>query len=397
MKTILSITIIFIFSSTNIFAQGKSCSDLEWTQTDSRTQGGSWIWFPGKGISKKLQIAYEKAEGMALDRLLKECGVLHKEIKFHERCDEKIGYDFIAFVRASIEHKFCDRSKYLKSTDKTKMENSYLRATWEKYNKKTIVKKKLVCTIDNFIDCYGFAEYNFEIGEYEKALKYADIGCHRKDSKSCFISGLIKERHNLLESALKYYERSCSIGHAPGCWNAARHYSMGSKTKPLATPLYEKGCQLKDSDSCAMLGGRKLEIDSKDKTARKLIKSSCDELGGGIGLGCFLTGFYFEHDGAIEKAKKYYGKSCELENSGGCLNLGMIHEKNSSLYKAKTSYKKSCTLGAVKACYQLATVYDIKDHNQKDAIPYYETACAGNLADACGNLAIIKCKSCDLI
>ncbi|GAA7725595.1 hypothetical protein HpMMM95_01870 [Helicobacter pylori] len=54
------------------------------------------------------------------------------------------------------------------------------------------------------------------------------------------------------------------------------------------------------------------------------------------------------------KARKYFEKACDLNNSGGCSFLGMLYEYGQgvekNLTKAAQFYSKACKLGDQEAC-----------------------------------------------
>ncbi len=54
------------------------------------------------------------------------------------------------------------------------------------------------------------------------------------------------------------------------------------------------------------------------------------------------------------KARKYFEKACDLNNSGGCGALGMLYEYGQgiekNLTKAAQFYSKACKLGDQEAC-----------------------------------------------
>jgi hypothetical protein len=124
--------------------QAEECGRLGWTQKTTRTQGGGWIWFPGKGVGTNLKDAYLKAEGQALDRLIKECVFPHKETKFIERCDEVEGKNVVAYVRASLKQDQCNQTKYSNEKGRRIFEHKVLTRTWRQYKKFAKKEKKEV-------------------------------------------------------------------------------------------------------------------------------------------------------------------------------------------------------------------------------------------------------------
>ena len=124
------------------YSYAEECAQYSWVHETSRTQGGSWIWFPGKGIAKNQKDAYLLAEGQALDRLIKECQFPHKEVRFIERCIEEVGSDVVAYVRASIKHDQCSETKYASSKRRFLIESTALVGTYRQYLKLTEAKSQ---------------------------------------------------------------------------------------------------------------------------------------------------------------------------------------------------------------------------------------------------------------
>lgn len=87
----------------------KNCKNVnkcteDWTKGETRSQAGEWVWFLGKGIAPRVKKADLYAKGQALDYLTQECSILHKSVRFIERCEERIGGSYIVYTRASITH-----------------------------------------------------------------------------------------------------------------------------------------------------------------------------------------------------------------------------------------------------------------------------------------------------
>ena len=112
-----------------------SCTEKNiWAQTDTREQGGGWIWFLGKGSSSTLKEAYHEAEGMALHRFSLECVAPHINTRMIERCDDilKDG-SFVAYVRANLKESECSSLKTSSDKDKNKLINPQLKKIADGY------------------------------------------------------------------------------------------------------------------------------------------------------------------------------------------------------------------------------------------------------------------------
>ena len=97
---------------------------LSW---DSRTQSGGFTFFPGKGIGTTLEEAIVIAERMALDSLKKECGYIHRDTQFNERCDQQDGKVFYSFVRASIGQIKCKTIRDANTSKRKELQHPTLR------------------------------------------------------------------------------------------------------------------------------------------------------------------------------------------------------------------------------------------------------------------------------
>ena len=64
------LNLIFSSNAFSFFFSENKCEKLEWVAEDSRTQGGGWIWFPGKGTGVTVEESYSYAENLALQRLV---------------------------------------------------------------------------------------------------------------------------------------------------------------------------------------------------------------------------------------------------------------------------------------------------------------------------------------
>ncbi len=88
----------------------KPC-DGEWAKQESRTQGNGWIWYPSKATDSNLYKADLRAKGFALEQLTQECEVIPKDARFHERCVENNGGNYLVKVRVSVKNKSCALAK----------------------------------------------------------------------------------------------------------------------------------------------------------------------------------------------------------------------------------------------------------------------------------------------
>lgn len=191
------------------------------------------------------------------------------------------------------------------------------------------------------------------------------------------------------ESFLAQFDKECQTDEANGesCVLLARFY-MSNETKNLYNDKFylepfkktaQKGCDLGNSNACYLLAKYYYKyLDLLNKRENKT-----DEL-------------------AISEARKFGKRVCaELKDAGKCVQLAEfetdIKENDDERVKAMFFYLKTgCDeLGDVKVCQTLAEYYDegLDNHldekfiNQKQALHYYDKACA--LGVGCMRLAQI--------
>lgn len=183
------------------------------------------------------------------------------------------------------------------------------------------------------------------------------------------------------ESFLAQFDKECQTDEANGesCVLLARFY-MSNKTKNLYNDKFylepfkktaQKGCDLGNSNACYLLAKYYYKyLDLLNKRENKT-----DEL-------------------ALSEARKFGKKVCaELKDAGKCVRLAEfetdIKENDDERVKAMFFYLKTgCDeLGNAKVCQTLAEHYDKKFINQKQALHYYDKACA--LGVGCMRLAQI--------
>lgn len=183
-------TILWLFLSLILVGAGLTLrageSLPEWTQEVSRTQGGGYIWFPGKGTAYTEIEAEDLARGQSLDYLVQECQILHKEIRFNERFVEQVEKKFVVYVRASITQKQCNEAKYATLEFRKKISNRRL------------------------LDTY----HNYKVTIAEEAV--AHVQCTYQDAY-CGEFGVQQIYLNNLYLALAYFKKACAIGLPTGC------------------------------------------------------------------------------------------------------------------------------------------------------------------------------------
>ena len=406
-------------SSFAVFWQSESkCKKLQWVKEDGRTQGGGWIWFSGTATDEDLELAYIKAEGMAISRLIQECIFPHKEVKFHERCDEKIGEYFRVYVRASLTGRQCNESKYATKKFRAKIYNSKLIETYNKYKKISGEKEVVIsgCNLNSPKKCYDLGKYEFQMGQYQKAFNSFNIACKATLSGACFNAGLsLMMLHNNSEKSKGFFELSCSNNDPKGCLFAGiiyKNQGNGRLTKQylkkscdlqdsvgcltladyfkekkiilMAKQFYEKGCNLKSPESCHELSYL-LAKQGDDISSMQAAKGACIL---GFSKACYNVGFMAQKiTNCQEKPMVFFKKACDLGLSVGCIK---VYEKNKSI----TYLKKSCDLGDKLGCKKVSEVlYDKKKFNE--SIKFAIHACKLGELKSCYNVGYLKSKNGD--
>lgn len=366
MKRMLGVFLLF-FVIYSPYSLASKCESQNWTREDGRTQAGAWIWFPGKATGESLQISYMKSEGMAIDRLIKECGFPHKEIKFHERCDEKVGKFFQTHVRASLTHKQCNESKYASAKFKPKILNKKLVGIHKKYlaaiTKDTAFEDK-ACTPSKPLKCHEMGKYEFQMNKQEKALLYFNKACQGGNLDSCFNAGITKKMQGKVSEALAFFKLTCQGKNGEdgeGCYFVGQlYYDQGKISK--AKTFYELACKASVSIACFSLGKTYLK-ENNEYLAEKFFKKSCRA---DYKEGCFEASIFYYDKGEKVKAKTFSNLGCKMDHDKSCYNLGSLEKQNKSL--RFISFNKACSLGLGKACLKAA-----KHKKKNDSL--YKRAC----------------------
>lgn len=126
-------------------------------------------------------------------------------------------------------------------------------------------------------------------------------------------------------SALKYYEKSCDLGHAKGCFVSAQlrlSPDMGAERNPeKAIVQFSKACSLKDGEACFKLSS------------------------------IYLTGQLVDKD--LMQAYQLAKAGCELDHFMACNNLSLMyrhgHGTEKNLVMADQARQKAVNLSADEA------------------------------------------------
>lgn len=365
-----------IFGS--LFSDSK-CSKLDWTKEDGRTQGGAWIWFPGKGIGSTLEEATLRAEGRAITMLNKECAFPHKEVKIHERCHEQEGDDHVVFLRLSLEHKQCAESKNANSKLKRKIVNKGLVRTLKRYRKLIGDKhdEKKNCQNETAEKCYEYGKHFYYTNEFESALTLFKTGCQKNHVSSCFNAGVVALRLSKKEDAISQFKLAKLKGDIQSLFFLGHIEYEAGNTKG-ALKYYEEACDLKVAKGCLAFATFLAAEDEIIKAAKNF-ELACSLKDG---KSCHRASVFFWDQGNMVKAKNMAAAACELEFDKGCFNSGMMLKKESNP-KAQEAYAKACRLGIGKACVEAGAV------KGKEGIALLKSGCEHGHAESC-KLASIR-------
>jgi len=113
-------------------------------------------------------------------------------------------------------------------------------------------------------------------------------------------------------------------------------------------------------------------------------------------LACDHTGMLFENGKGtkqnIDKAKRYYKKSCTLGDGTGCDHLAHLLQKEQKYISASNYYLTGCHLNYANACCDLALLYKKGNGvnlDYKKAKQYYKKACSLGNKTSCKDYAYL--------
>lgn len=191
-----------------------------WAKEDARTQGGGWVWFPGKFIHSDRTVATAMAIGASVEYLMSECGVPHKETKFIEkfaRQDSKGNWQVV--LRAAIKDKHCSQGKYADLKTKRALANPMLMDKYFAYRQFQESKKldTNVCNRSNTLGCLEVADAEWQTKNYIKAAVYAKRACDFGDAYTCGFYGTVLWDMGQVGQARAYYGMACNAGEKKYC------------------------------------------------------------------------------------------------------------------------------------------------------------------------------------
>lgn len=324
-----------------------------WARSDGRSQGGGFIWFTGKGTSNNYQSSFENAEGQAISRLVKECGFAHKSAKFHERCANKEGENYLSFVRLSIDSEQCKKIGTLEESTRPAFVNKEFNRLYLNYLK-NVENKELVCTFKDPETCLSLARQENINGNLELASKYARISCENstkeKKGEACFYAGIYLYDLNKDNDATDSFQSSCLENYVPGCLKAGALLTSQKKLRKSILFL-GRACSGKENASGCGLLGSNLDNLGQDKKATQILRKSCKEYKDMHS--CGILGAILSRKGKPNlkhEALKAYGFGCKLGFEESCFEAGnfiLKIKRQDKLVKgmAKYFFDLGCNIG----------------------------------------------------
>ncbi|MBT7567289.1 hypothetical protein HN630_00100 [archaeon] len=206
LKTVLLFGALLFFCSCS---STKDNRQPDWTRIQHRTQGGGWIWYPGKGEHQNHHLAALLAKGQALAYLIEECAAPHLEAKFNERYESKADNKTVVYVRASIKDSQCRESKYGSGEIKGITSNNKL---WEIYTfyQNYIAGQSIdlsICRKEN-VYCLDQANKSADRGQWYQALRYSQYSCSKGLKGGCNTVKIILKLLNQDQYKIQLYKRS---------------------------------------------------------------------------------------------------------------------------------------------------------------------------------------------
>jgi hypothetical protein len=311
-----------------------------WARADGRTQSGGWLFFTGKAAASTPAKAYFKAEGMALTRLVQECRLIHLKTRIIERCDEKVGSSYLAYVRANVTVKDCEKSQ--QETAKGQVNDKFTKIYNEYDNQQRIERMinhkgessklaRLKSNLDNLLSQKRTSDVQKEIEKRKKELSLLESKTQKKsircvDSIDCLIKGnQFLKTGKSAKASWAYYD-GCYVYKDPElCFAYGSFNKVDKKNKYPVYQAFKEACSRNHGEACYELGKwEKSQFKGKEIDAKLSFKLSCNL---GFYKGCVERGYFdwvkYNKSGKkklLDSAENYLKKSCmKLKDALGCL------------------------------------------------------------------------------
>lgn len=391
---------MIIASSLNCFSQEyevKKCNFEEWAKEDSRTQGGGFIWFPGKGIGNTIAEAYFFAEGLALSRLVQECQSIPLNTRIVERCDHRHDSIFNAYVRVNVTENDCKQmriqgpkskinealkkilNKYeatlsaIQNRDSSKefmKEFAYRWNSGEEGQAMNILEKK--CLSKDFNACHDFAYYENAKGNIDVAEAVYEKNCNNEQSTSCYNLAILKrQKRQDIQSAKKLFEKSCFLGLNEGCYLLSKEYE-NELNQEARKVFLERGCSKNHFKSCSDLASSYLFDLSFNQSEAPAIKA-CK---GNIAEGCETLAFIHLNRNELSLSQKFFKQACKNGEKTSCNFLKFLREQKILKKLGNSSEESKCLNGnpsdskTESLCFDIFLYYLLTEEFKK-SLPFF--------------------------
>ncbi len=241
------------------------------------------------------------------------------------------------------------------------------------------------CNSGDDKSCLGLTNLYFngkgKYGNMTVAFKLSKMLCNKDNAEGCFFLGYMYREGKGTEKDTKKgsenLDRACDLGEYKACMlSAITYHNSGNYVKSLM--LYKKAYSYGHYLAGTEIGHMYMEgvpgVPKNTKKAIVYLKPSCTQ--GMVSMACGILGTHYLQVKNYDMARQYLEKACNMKVDesisdtvsknliiGSCTNLGVLYAKGLggkiSMNKAKKYFKKSCNIGSDKGCdyYQRALRY----------------------------------------
>jgi TPR repeat protein len=223
-----------------------------------------------------------------------------------------------------------------------------------------------------------------------RAYDFSEQGCEAGDALDCYTEAMIDFTREP-RTSVELFEKTCDLGLEQSCYEAGLAYARGMGI-PIdvarSDALFSKGCALKDDAACRMVSDRRvvergLDAEgSKDyEVARGIYERGCQI---GSDSACDHLGFLYEHGLPVldlSRAFRLYERACSPSYPKGCYDEGRMELEG----KGVAQSEMAATIRFERTC--ASSGYGCGSNDEAAAL--FDKGCAQNIADSCGELAVL--------
>lgn len=212
---------------------------------------------------------------------------------------------------------------------------------------------KSECDLNKGKSCFMAGVLAFEKQQYLESYNFIKKACSMKVSNSC----------NKLKEYSYNYRNICYQGNLDLCLILA-HDNYRDKNYQIAFDMLKKSCDLKDIQSCNIVGNMYLKgegVKSNIRIAKEYFKKACDE---GFVDACNNL----EHQATLNNCNSsnmnapeyatYCKEECAKGDNESCIKVAILYEQGlwveKNKYIAQAYYNFACKDGYKKACEKLS-------------------------------------------